>query len=71
MTPTNGSSKENESQENEYEVFPPIKLKTKKPKFQIDDFVRITIKRKDFRKGYLPSFTKEIFRCFRYKPCNL
>ena len=37
-------------------------MKTKKPKFQIGDFVRITIKRQEFREGYLPNFTKEIFK---------
>ena len=70
MSPTNASLKEKES-EMYKKLFSPIKLKTQKPIFQIGHFVRITIKRKDFRKGYLPSFTKEIFRCFRYKPCNL
>ena len=43
-------------------LFPPIKLKSQKPTFQIGDFVRITIKRKDFRKGYLTNFTKELFK---------
>ena len=61
MTRTNASLKENESEVYK-KLFPPIKLKTKKPKFQIGDFVRITIKRQEFREGYLPNFTKEIFK---------
>ena len=61
MSPTNDLLKENESEIYE-QLFPPIKLKTKKLKFQIGDFVRITIKRQEFRQGYSPNFTKEIFK---------
>ena len=51
---------------NEYKVYFNLygirhSLETK-PKFKVDDSVRITIKRKPFRKGYLPNFTEEIFK---------
>ena len=42
-------------------MFPKQTKKLQIPKFQVGDHVRITVKRGDFRKGYRPNFTKEIF----------
>lgn len=60
MTPERGSLEKNSK--NVYEnLFPPTEFKLRKPKFNIGDRVRISRKYKDFRKGYLPNFTEEIF----------
>lgn len=42
-------------------LFPSINKKVDKYRFKIGDRVRISRKQKDFRKGYLPNFTTEIF----------
>ena len=59
ITPTEASLKKNEKQvkENLY----PTKEKLQKPVFKIGDKVRIYAKTGDFKKGYKPNFTKEIF----------
>ena len=62
MTPTEASKKENEKKvfTNLYED--EIYLKPKKPKFSIDDKVRISkFKRRVFDKGYTPNWTEEVF----------
>src|ERR1700755_2042411 len=60
MTPEQGSLSKNSKSVYE-NLFPPTKSKLGKPKFQVGDRVRISKKFKDFRKGYLPNFTEEIF----------
>ena len=42
-------------------LFPKLQSKPVKSKFSIGDRVRISKKRKDFAKGYLPNFTEEVF----------
>ena len=59
MTPIEGSKKKNEK--TVYNNLFPDKIHYKPPKFKLDDRVRISKKRKDFTKGYLPNFTQEIF----------
>lgn len=61
MTPEQGSLTEN-SKIVYGNLFPPIEAKSKKEKFKLGDRVRISRKYKDFRKGYLPNFTEEIFK---------
>jgi transposase InsO family protein len=60
MTPEQGSLYENSARVYK-NLFPSTTTKIRKPKYNIGDRVRITIKRRDFRKGYLPNFTTEIF----------
>lgn len=60
MTPEQGSLAKNSKIVYE-NLFPPTESKLRKPKFNIGDRVRISRKYKDFRKGYLPNFTEEIF----------
>ena len=60
MKPTEASLKKNEVEVYK-KLFPEPKAQMLKPKFQVGDQVRITQKRGDFRKGYRPNFTKEIF----------
>ena len=60
MKPTEASLKKNEAEVYKT-LFPETDVKMQKPKFQVGDQVRITQKRGDFRKGYRPNFTKEIF----------
>ena len=60
MTPVEGSKKENEASVYR-KLFPKNSEPIKKPKFNVGDVVRITVKRGDFRKGYRPTFTKELF----------
>ena len=60
MTPTEASQKENEATVYRA-LFPKEIQKSQKPKFKVGDHVRITVKRKDFRKGYRPNFTQERF----------
>lgn len=43
-------------------------VKSKIPKFQVDDRVRISKYKHVFKKGYLPNWTNEIFRIFAVKP---
>ena len=59
MTPTQASLKENEAEV--YAKLFPSKDTKINPKFQVDDNVRITNKQGEFRKGYKPTFTNEIF----------
>ena len=61
MTPTEASLTQNEK-EVYIRLFPDKNLKIKKPRLAVDNLVRITVKRGDFRKGYRPNFTKELFR---------
>jgi hypothetical protein len=42
-------------------LFPEIQTVVRKPKFKIGDRVRICRKRKNFNKGYLFNFTRELF----------
>ncbi|CAF4386648.1 unnamed protein product [Rotaria magnacalcarata] len=60
MTPEQGSLIEN-SAEVYKNLFPKISSDLKKRKFNVGDRIRISRKQKDFRKGYLPNFTTEIF----------
>ena len=60
MKPTEASLKKNEAEVYK-KLFPETDVKMQIPKFQVGDQVRITQKRGDFRKGYRPNFTKEIF----------
>ena len=62
MTPTEGSLHENSAvvHKNLYPKPKPV-ITIKHKNFNIGDRVRISKKRKDFTKGYLPNFTKEIF----------
>lgn len=60
MTPNEGSLKENEKIVYN-NLFPKKKEKIKTNRFKVGDRVRISKKRKDFTKGYLPNFTEEIF----------
>jgi len=59
MTPKEGSLHKNRSKI--YSNLFPSTDKVKDKKFSVGDRVRISIKRKSFRKGYLPNFTTEIF----------
>ena len=64
MTPTEASLKKNEK-EVYMRLSPDKDMKVKKkPRFAVDDLVRITVKRGDFRKGYRPNFTRELFRVY-------
>lgn len=47
-----------------------IVKKTKKPKFKVGDFVRVSKKRLTFEKGYTPSYSMEIFRIAKVKLSN-
>jgi len=60
MTPHEASMEQN-SKIVYANLFPEIKTVVRKPKFKIGDRVRISRKRKDFNKGYLPNFTRELF----------
>ena len=60
MTPIEASQKKNEKAVYN-SLFPVKKKNLKKPKFKVGDRVRISKKRKDFVKGYLPNFTEEVF----------
>jgi hypothetical protein len=60
MTPREASLKKNEAVVYK-NLYPPKKVKVQNPKFKVGDHVRITIKRGDFRKGYRPNFTRELF----------
>ena len=60
MTPEQGSLIEN-SAEVYKNLFPKISINLKNHKFNVGDRIRISRKQKDFRKGYLPNFTTEIF----------
>ena len=60
MTPVEGSLKKN-SKIVYNNLFPKLQSKPVKSKFSIGDRVRISKKRKDFAKGYLPNFTEEVF----------
>jgi len=60
MTPEQGSLLEN-SADVYKNLFPPITSKLITLKFKVGDRVRIGRKQKDFKKGYLPNFTTEIF----------
>ena len=60
MTPIEGS-KDINSKTVYNNLFPSEKTIKKKPKYQVDDRVRISKKRKSFVKGYLPNFTDEVF----------
>ena len=44
------------------------KTKSTKPKFTVDDRVRISKYKRVFKKGYLPNWTNEIFRVYAVKP---
>ena len=60
MTPVEGSLKKN-SKIVYNNLFPKLQSKPVKSKFLMGDRVRISKKRKDFAKGYLPNFTEEVF----------
>jgi transposase InsO family protein len=60
MTPVKASMKENEAIVYK-KLFPSGDEKQRLPKFRVGNHVRITIKRGDFRKGYRPNFTREVF----------
>ena len=60
MTPVEGSLKKN-SKIVYNNLFPKLQSKPAKSKFSMGDRVRISKKRKDFAKGYLPNFTEEVF----------
>ena len=60
MTPTEGSLKKNEAFVYR-KLFPVIQSKVQKSRFQIENHFRITAKRGNFRKGYRPNFTAELF----------
>ena len=60
MTPIQASKSENAA-EVYRNLFPTTSVKKSKNKFKIGDRVRISKKFKDFRKGYLPNFTSELF----------
>ena len=59
MTPTEESMKK--KQKSVYNRLFSENEKVSKPKFTINDAVRICKKGKDFDKGYLPNFTDELF----------
>jgi transposase InsO family protein len=60
MTPVEASLIKN-SAEVYKNLFPDDNDKNYKPKFNAGERVRISKKRKDFNKGYLPNFTTEVF----------
>lgn len=60
MTPEQGSLKENIKIVYS-NLFPSTKTRLIKQKFKVGDRIRISRKLKDFRKGYLPNFTEEVF----------
>ena len=60
MSPSEGSLKKN-SKVVYNNLFPKTDKVSMKPKFSVGDRVRISKKRKDFTKGYLPNFTEEVF----------
>ena len=61
MTPTKASKKENELRV--WRNFYPdhLEIKDIKPKFSVGDRVRISKKKKTFKKGYTTRWTEEIF----------
>ena len=59
MTPVEGSKLENSK--TVYKNLYPHSPEADSGKFKVGDRVRISVKRKSFRKGYLPNFTTEIF----------
>ena len=67
MTPKEASLKKNENTvykklfPSEQPSITTLARRAKKPKFAVGDQVRITVKRGDFRKGYRPNFTRELF----------
>ena len=69
MTPEQGSLSKNKKVVYQ-NLFPSTKTKENKQKFKVDDRVRISRKYKDFRKGYLPNFTEEIFIIFKVLKTN-
>ena len=60
MTPVEASLEKNSKSVYD-SLFPNEKIGKLKGKFKVGDRVRISKKRKDFTKGYLPNFTEEIF----------
>ena len=60
MTPEQGSLSKNSKSVYE-NLFPSTETKLQTSKFKTGDRVRISRKFKDFRKGYLPNFTEEVF----------
>lgn len=60
MTPIEASQEKNEKAVYNA-LFPEKKHKLVIPRFEVGDRVRISKKRKDFVKGYLPNFTQELF----------
>ena len=60
MTPVEASLEKNSKSVYD-SLFPNEKIGKLKGKFKVRDRVRISKKRKDFTKGYLPNFTEEIF----------
>ena len=60
MTPVEASLEKNSKSVYD-SLFPNKKIGKLKGKFKVGDRVRISKKRKDFTKGYLPNFTEEIF----------
>lgn len=60
MTPTEGSLEKNSVKVYDA-LFPPKLVKENVPQYNIGDRVRISKKYREFRKGYLPNFTTEIF----------
>lgn len=59
MTPVEASKEENESIVYKNLFKPKI---ISKPKYKLNDRVRISKYKKEFRKGYLPTFTEEMFK---------
>ena len=60
MSPSEGSLKKN-SKVVYHNLFPKTDKVSMEPKFSVGDRVRISKKRKDFTKEYLPNFTEEVF----------
>lgn len=61
MTPIEASKKENEDEVllNINDVKP---IKKTKPKFSTNDYVRLSVKKNTFEKGYTPNWTHEVFK---------
>ncbi|CAH3016501.1 unnamed protein product [Porites evermanni] len=70
MTPTEASTKKNESTVY-FNLYADMKQLSSKPKFKVGDKVRISkYKRKVFDKGYTPNWTEEIIMVDKIQSTN-
>ena len=60
MTPAEASKKENEPSVY-INLYPPVVIEPRAPKYSVGDRVRISKKKAFFEKGYTPRWTEEVF----------